>query len=210
MVTVHTIGAFLPQLKGLVRDIRVVWTLEELGLPYERKVMDATKGEHKQPEYLALNPFGRVPAIQDGDFTLFESSAICSYLGDKAGKLLPAPATRERTIYDQWISYITSTFEFAATRIAWLDFFNEKNEVTLQLRADCLESVKTQATALDGVLADRPYLLGECFSIADIQLAAVCRIIGHTEVPAQLPSLNRYLQRCYARPAFARALENNG
>ncbi len=78
MITVYSLSAFKSELKGVIRDIRVVWTLEELGMPYERKVMDPLQREHKAAEYRAIHPFGKVPAIRDGDFTLFESAAICS------------------------------------------------------------------------------------------------------------------------------------
>ncbi len=210
MITVYALAAFRPELKGLIRDIRPVWALEELGIAYTRKVMDATKQEHKQPEYLAINPFGKVPAIQDGEFCLFESAAICTYLGDKVGKLLPQAGTRSRALYNQWVSYVTSTLEPLATRVIWLDWFTEKNESTERLRREMLTSLEGMAKTLDSQLAERPFLMGESFSLADIQLASVWKIAGHTEIAAKHPNLNAYLQKCYLRPAFQRALLNNG
>lgn len=211
MITVYGLGAFLPQLKGMVRDIRTVWTCEELGLPYKRVVMNAPAREHKKPEYLAVNPFGRVPAIQDGEVTLFESSAICSYLGDKAGKLLPAPGTRERSVYDQWMAFAVATLEPMTVRVVGIDFFvADKSESLMKYRNDALEVCSQLIAVLDKQLEERPYILGEAFSIADIMLTTVLRQIKHTEVPSRYASVNGYLKKNEARPAFLRAYENNG
>lgn len=209
VITVYGLKAFMPQLKGLVRDIRVVWTLEELGLPYERKVMDATVGEHKQPEYLAINPFGKVPAIRDGETVMFESMAICTYLGDKAGKLLPAPGTRARNDYYQWMAFLTTTLEAMAARVVGIDFF--ENDPGLKAYRDgCLETTEKYFAVLNKELAERAYILGESFSIADIFLSSTLRYVTHTEVVEKYPNLRAYRDTNFARPAFERALENNG
>ncbi|MBY0371413.1 glutathione S-transferase family protein [bacterium] len=210
MITIYALTAPRPELKGLVRDIRPVWTLEELGLPYRRETMNPLEQEHKQPKYLAINPFGKVPALKDGDFTLFESAAICTYLGDKVGKLIPTAGSRERALYDQWVSYTISTFEPTAVRVIRAELFEEKNETTVRQRQDALDLIEPMAAALNAHFAKRSYLLGEQFTIADIQLASSCRIVGHTEFAARHSNLQAYLQRCYDRPAFARASKNNG
>jgi len=211
MIIVFGLEAFLPQLKGLVRDIRPVWTLEELGLPYQRKVMKAPEGEHKRPEYLAVNPFGKVPAIQDGDLCLFESAAICTYLGDKKAKLLPAPGTPARAIYDQWTSFVISTLEPMAVRVVGIDFFvQDKDASLLKYREDALKSVDAMVAVLDQQLSTREYLLGESFSIADIMLSSVLRLVSHTEITTKHLHVQAYLDRNFARPAFLKAIENNG
>jgi len=210
MITVYSLAAFRPEVKGIIRDIRTVWTLEELGLPYERKVMDAMQREHKQPDFLAINPFGKVPAIKDGDFTLFESAAICAYLGDKTQKLIPKPATRERALYDQWVSFTTSTLEPNAFRVFGCDFFQEKSEAVAKLRAEACATIDGMFGVLDTRLANMPYLLGEHFTLADVLLSSVVRSVEHTELAAKHASFKAYLDRNYARPAFLRAYENNG
>lgn len=205
MVTVYGLAAFRPEVQGLIRDIRVIWALEELGMPYQRVVMDVKRAEHKKPEYLAINPFGKVPSIIDDKVTLFESSAICAYLGDKEAKLLPEAGTRERLFYNQWVSYITSTFEPLASRIGWLDLFVEQDETTKKLSRSTLELVKTHAKVLDARLQKQEYLLNDEFSLADVQLASVSRIVSHREPWAELPAFSKYLEKCFARPAYARA-----
>ena len=211
MITIYGLNAFMPQLKGIIRDIRPVWTLEELGLPYQRNVMSAQNGEHKTPAYLAIHPFGKVPAMTDGDFALFESAAICTYLGDKQNKLIPAAGTLDRAVYDQWVLFAASTLDPVAARVLGIDFFIEKKDATLiQYRNDALESLTGMIAALDKELGKRPYILGEAFSIADILLSSSLRIVNHTEVTAKFPNVQAYLNKNFARPAFVKALENNG
>ena len=210
MITVYSLSAFRPNLVGLIRDVRVTWALEELGIAYQRKVMDPLKKEHKTPEYLAIHPFGKVPAIQDGDFMLFESSAICSYLGDKASKLLPSPATRARALYDQWMSYSISTLEPQCGKVFGYDFFTDKDATTDRLRAEALALVTGQFQVLDGVITKNGYLLGDGFSLADLTLSSVIRFVMHTEVTVNYPALQAYLTRNFERPAFLRAIKNNG
>ncbi len=210
MITVHCLQAFKPTLKGIIRDVRTIWTLEELGVPYERKIMNAMKGEHKQPAFLALNPFGKVPTIQDGEVTLYESSAICIYLGDKYGKLMPGTGLRERALYNQWMAFATATLEPMAFRVFGYDHGDDKNPVAEKIRNDSLGHVDGWLGVVDAELGKRPYLLGDAFTIADIMMSSVARIVQHTEVAAKHPRFAAYLKKNYARPGFERALKNHG
>ena len=210
MITVYSLSAFRPELKGVIRDIRVVWTLEELGVPYTRKVMDPMKGEHKTDAYKKINPFGKVPVIDDDGFTLFESAAICTYLGDKYSMLVPNRTSKERVIFDQWLACAISTIEPMAMRVFGFDMFTEKNAVTEKLRAEALASLNGLLGVLDHELTLRPYLAGETFSVVDLILSSVCRAVSHTEVTAKHQALDRYLNRNFERSAFEKALENNG
>ena len=210
MIKIYSLSAFKPAVKGVIRDIRPVWTLEELGMPYERIVLDPVKREHKTTAYLALNPFGKVPTMVDQDFTLFESSAICTYLGDKVGKLLPNAGTRDRALFNQWVSFSTTTLEPQAFRVFGFDFFSEMDAAKKILRDESLQAVSTFLGVIDKELIQRPYLLGSDFSIADIIFGSVCRVVFHTGVGDQYPSLRAYLSRIYTRPAFETANEKNG
>lgn len=210
MITIYALSAFKPELKGLVRDIRPVWTLEELGLPYERIVMDPMKGEHKTEAYKKLNPFGKVPTMVDGDFVLFESTAICSYLGDKICKLIPTPLTKERAIYDQWVSFSISTFEPQVFRVFGFDFFSEMDAAKKIQREEALGTVSGYMGVVDQLLAKQPYLLGPAFSIADILFSSACRAVGHTDVTDKHPFLKEYLRKNAARRGALVALEKNG
>jgi glutathione S-transferase len=84
---------------------RVRWVLEELGLPYREVTLDRAKGEHRRPEYLGINPLGRVPALVDGDFVLTETAAICLHLAEQHPErgLAPRPGTPERARMNQWL-----------------------------------------------------------------------------------------------------------
>lgn len=206
MIKLYSLSAFRPELKGLIRDIRAAWTLEELGIPFERKVMDPKVREHRQAPYLGINPFGKVPAIEDGDFKLYESFAVCTYLADKVGKLIPKEGTKERALYNQWCSFAVSTLEPIAARVVNFDFFTAKDATTEKLRAESLEIVNGFFATLDKELGTRPYLLGESFSVADIILSSVARYVGHTEVTQKYSNLQKYLEKNYARPAFKKAL----
>ena len=89
MLKLFGVKPALKELKGITRDIRVGWVLEELDLKYEYIALDPKKGEMQTPEYFKLNPTGKVPTLSDGEFSIFESSAICSYLAHKEKKLIP-------------------------------------------------------------------------------------------------------------------------
>lgn len=95
------------------RWVKPYWTLKELGVPFEAIPTSITRGDTIKPEFLAINPYGKIPAFVDGDIRLFESSAICTYLADKhADKgLIPKEGTPERAQYNQWVSTITTELE---------------------------------------------------------------------------------------------------
>ena len=90
MITVYAFGKVVAPVHGITRDLRVLWALEETGLPYRVHTLEGLRSELRGADYLAVNPFGTVPAIDDDGFRLFESAAIVLYLADKAGRLLPA------------------------------------------------------------------------------------------------------------------------
>lgn len=209
MVKVYGLSPFMPSLKGLVRDVRVVWTMEELAEQYERIELDALKREHKTAEYLKLNPFGKVPVLQDGDFTLFESLAICTYLGDKHNKLIPKPSTKERALYNQWTSFAISTFEPPCFRVFGADFFTkpeDKNATVEKIRSESLALVDSYMGVMDTYLSKNSYLLGDHFSITDVIFSSSCRILAHTKVSEKYKNLSAYLAKNFERPAFKKAL----
>ncbi len=122
-ITIYGLAAFKPQLKGVIRDARCQWVLEELGVPYKHVVMDPTKAENKTPEYLAIHPMGKVPAMVDGTMTLIESAAICEYLAEKYSRLIPNSKDPEYFLHKQWMYYARTTVEPQSTRIFSCDFF---------------------------------------------------------------------------------------
>jgi len=138
---------------ALSRASIVQWYLEELQVPYEFVLLDMQAGEHRQPEFLAINPMGKVPAIVDGNFQLWESGAILLYLADRYGK---APLSLEqRAILTQWVLFGNATLGPA--------IFVKEN---LEREAPGL------LTALNQILERQPFLLGDQFCVADVAVGA--------------------------------------
>jgi glutathione S-transferase len=196
--------------RGYVRDLRPVWLLEELGVAYETVWLDRARDENRQPSYLAINPLGKVPAIDDDGFKLYESAAICIYLGEKFGRLIPKSGTRERAIFDQWVFSALTNVEPVATRLFAADRFLEKNETPTAIHDSAVAELQRLLPVIDRHLAGRPHVLGADFSIADIILCTVLRLVDGNEALAPQEHISTYLARLQSRPAFRRALAVNG
>jgi glutathione S-transferase len=184
--------------------------LEELGVPYELKLVDRTKNAHKAPDYLKLNPNGLIPVLVDGDLVLYESAAICLHLCDThadAG-LAPKLGSKERAHFYKWLVWLTNTLQ-ATSLIYWYPerYAEEPGAVAdVKLKAESL--IGTQLDLLDAELARhrQPWLLGETYSAADIYALMLCRWTRYFKRPARaLPRLGSYLQRMLERPAVKRA-----
>jgi glutathione S-transferase len=145
---------------------KVLMTLLETGTPYELVVVDFAKGEHKQEPHLSRQPFGQVPALQDGDFELYESRAMCRYVNDKAGGSLVPRDVRDRARTEQWISVETSDFTAAAMKFIFHHIFQrQQTPETLETAGAQLD---TALAIIDKQLASHPFIAGESFSLADI------------------------------------------
>ena len=195
--------------------------LEELGVPYELKLVDRSQGAHKSAEYLALNPNGLIPVLveprQGGDLVLYETAAICLHLVDthpQAG-LAPGMGTLERAHFYKWLVWLTNTLQ--AMLIHY--FYGERlvNEgdaaAAAQVKAHAEARIGTMLDQLDAELArhGQPWLLGERFSLVDLYALMLCRWTRGMARPARsLPQLGPYLQRVLARPAVQRAFAQEG
>lgn len=167
----------------------VQWYLEELQVPYEFILLDMKAGEHRQPEYLEINPIGKVPAIMDGDLKLWESGAILLYIAEKYGK--NPISLEERAIFSQWVLFGNSTL---ATGI-----FVEANREREMPRL---------LTTLNEIFARQPFLLGDEFTIADV---AVGSILAYIPIMLKLdlseyPAVVNYIQKISERPAFKNSI----
>ncbi len=175
------------------RAVIAKWMLDECGAQYELVPIDFTKGEHKAPEFLKINPAGKLPALEDGDSKIFEGAAICLYLGDKFPRahLAPAISAPERGRYLSLMVYSTSQLEPAMgdallkveslPQRGWTDF-------------------ETAQTVVEGELGKGPYLFGDWFTAADIMIGSMFiwkRIFG---APPGRPALEDYVDRLLARP----------
>ena len=162
----------------------VRWYLEELGVPYEFILLDMSTGEHHQPEFLKINPFGKVPAITDGDFAMFESGAILLYLSEKyGGKEL---SIEQQAIMTQWVLFANSTL---ATGI-----FTEASRA---------KELPQLMTPLNELLSKHQYLLGDEFSVVDVAVGAILIYIPmmlKLDLSAY-PAVVNYIQALSNRPA---------
>jgi glutathione S-transferase len=141
-------------------------TLAETNTSHEFVLVDFAKGEHKQPPHLARQPFGQVPTLQDGDFELYESRAMCRYINEKAnGPLIPRDL-RDRARMEQWISIETSNFTGHVMKFVFHHIFNR--EQTPETLASAGEQLDKALGIMDKQLASHPFIAGGTFTLADI------------------------------------------
>jgi len=206
MITCYTITKGLPDFaKGLVRDLRVRWALEEAGMPYE--VMPVGENGMSRAEYRAIQPFGQVPAIGDGALTLFESGAIVLHIASISGTMLP-PAGDRHALAVEWMFAALNTVENPIQQLAAVDIFFAREPWSGDARPVFLAAVTKRLEQLTEALGDRDYLIGE-FTAADLLMTTVLRILRHTDVLDSFPTLSAYKARCEARPAFQKALADH-
>lgn len=185
--------------RGLARDMRVRWALEEVGLAYQVRLV--TFAEMKQPDHLALHPFGQIPTFQDGDLALFESGAILLHIAQGHPGLLPVdPNAKARAI--NWIFAALNTVEppildLTTTRLL------EKDASWYQQRLPSVEQrVHDRLAALSRRLGMADWLDGD-FSAGDLMMVEVIERV--MDLVATYPNLMAYVARAEARPAFQRA-----
>ncbi len=189
------------------RSSRPRWVLEELGIPYELVRLDPSRGETRTPEHLARQPLGHVPVLEDGDLRLFESLAICLYLADKVpGKaLLPPQGTAARALAYQWLFFVATELEPPVAQIS-----TESRKPEAERNRAAVEEGKARfrkaAAVLEPVLADRPYLLGQEFSVADVALGSILSWARSLGALGELPAVEAYLARLKERPAWRRSI----
>jgi glutathione S-transferase len=166
----------------------VQWYLEELAIPYEFVMLDMQAGEHRQPDYLAINPFGKVPGIVDGEFKLFESGAILLYLAEKHGKV--------------------STLDDKAQLAQWVLFANSTLGNGLFIEANREKEAPRLLPPLNEILSEQPFMMGDQFSVADV---AVASLLGFATMMIGMdfqdyPAIADYLKRIAERPAYQKVI----
>lgn len=163
----------------------------------------------KKPEFLTINPFGLIPAINHDGLTVFESGAIVSYLAGLSGKLMPE-SEREQTKALQWVFTATATIEPPMTQIAVIDLFEADADWAQSRRPALVASTRNKLEVLEGLFTDSPYLLGRAFTYPDILMTSVLDIIQHTDILNSFPNLTAYRARCQERSAWRRCREAYG
>ena len=185
--------------RGYVRDLRVRWALEEADLPY--RVESVPFGDRK-PAHFAHQPFGQVPWLTDGDISIFESGAILLHLAELSSALMPAdPQGRSRAI--EWVFAALNSVEMASLPWSILKFTGDSGDTPASKHLDAFLKA-ARLKHLEAVLAGREWLAGS-FSVADILMADVLRLVDRFDGLAEYPACRDYVARATARPAFVKA-----
>lgn len=184
--------------RGFVRDLRIRWALEEAGLPYR---VEGVPFEERGAGHLAHQPFGQVPWLTDGDMSIFESGAILLHLGGRSDRLLPGDAIRRNEAIE-WLFAALNSVEMAALPWALFRFMSHDGQSPEgKQMADFLE---LRLRRMEAVLAGREWLAGD-FSIADIAMVDVLRLVDRFDGLAGYPACAGYVAEGIARPAFTKA-----
>jgi len=190
----------------MTRAFRVRWLLEEAGEPYELVRLDPKAGDTKRPAYLAIHPKGHVPALVDGDVTMFESGAILQHLADRWPEkaLAPRVGTRERAAYYQWIC-----FGIAELEPHLVAAFGQLGKPEGQRNAALLDEARQRfsraASVLQAHLAERAFVAAPWFTAADVMIGSLLAWARSMGLLREFPGLEAYQKRLYARPANLRA-----
>lgn len=185
------------------RAASVIWMLEEVGAPYELRWLDLMKGHGRSPEYLALNPMGKLPTLVDGDVVVTEVAAIGLYLADRyaAGRLAPALDDPRRGTYFRWSLFAPSVIEpgsmakmagwsYKASQAGWGEH-------------------ATMLDTMEKAIGAGPFLLGEQFTMADVIFGGTLRYMMRFDMVEKRPAFTAYGDRLEARPALQRAEVKN-
>lgn len=205
MPTLTTLQAIPPFAIGHVREMRVRWALEEIGMPYDIRTVGPD--EQASPAYRRAQPFGQVPVLETDGLPVFESGAILMQLGESSPVLLPTdPQERLQTV--MWMFAALNSVEPHTGALASLLAFSA-NEAWAIERRPSLEAVALKRLRdVDAWLADRDYLVGR-FTAADILMTSVIRQLDRSGLVERFPHLHAYKLRCTARPAFRKALADH-
>lgn len=186
------------------RAHRVAWMLKELEIPFEHVPTHFLDGSTHSPEYLRINPNGRVPALQDGELKLFESLAINLYLARKYGGPLAPGDLREEALATQWTLWVANEIEkplllAAANKFLFAENMRDEEEARM-----AMQKLDRPLRVLDAQLRDAPYLLGGRFTVADLNVSSVMSLVPLSNIdPAPWPRVQDWLSRCLERPAAA-------
>jgi GST-like protein len=192
---------------GAPNPTKVALFLEEAGLPYEAIPVDTRKGEQHKPEFLAINPNAKLPAIVDGDVTVFDSNAILLYLAEKTGKYLPPKTEKARGELLSWLMFVaTGVGPYSGQSVHFRNFAPEKIGYAINRYAF---EAQRHFGILDARLAKRKYMLGDVYTIVDMDAWGWARIIPTVlgeGAWSKFPHLKRLVDEISARPAAQRAV----
>ena len=192
---------------GAPNPMKVALMLEECGLEYEPIPVDTRKGAQHKPEYLAINPNAKVPAIVDGDATVFDSNAILLYLAEKTGKFLPGKGDKARGELLSWLMFVASGVgPFTGQAVHFRTYAREKLPYAINRY---MYEAQRHFGILEARLSKQRYMVGDTYTIVDMDVwgwaRAVPGVLGE-EAWSKFPNLKRLVDEVSARPAAIRAV----
>jgi GSH-dependent disulfide-bond oxidoreductase len=192
---------------GAPNPTKIALFLEEAGLPYEPIAVDTRKGDQHKPEYLAINPNAKVPAIVDGDAVVFDSSAILLYLGEKTGKFMPANTPKARGELLSWMMFVASGLgPYSGQSVHFRVYAPEKIEYAINRYAF---EAQRHFGIIDARLGKNKYMLGDTYTVVDMNVWGWARLIPNVlgeKGWEKFPNLKRLTDEISARPAAAKAI----
>jgi glutathione S-transferase len=187
---------------GPTRSIRARWTLQELGVDFEPITVNLVAGEHRRPEFLRINPAGKLPVLVDGDLTLTESVAIVLYLAEKHPEKSLLPTSLEgRAQVNRWLLFAATELEQPLWRISrHTALYPEEKRLPAEISL-ARQDFKDMATVLERHLQGRQFVVGDRVTVADFVTAYTLDWGGEARLLDDFPVLRRYMERMYERPA---------
>jgi glutathione S-transferase len=192
---------------GPTRSVRARWTLQELGVDFESETVNLMKGEHRRPEFLAVNPAGKIPVLVDGDLVLTESLAIVLYLAEKYPEkdLLPKDVAQRADAY-RWLLFAATELEQPLWRITRHTFvYPEEQRLPADIPIASREFCE-MAQVLDEHLRGRRFLVGDRATVADFVMAYTLDWGNENKLLDRFPLLVEYMERMYDRPRAAQRI----
>ncbi|HVZ31102.1 MAG TPA: glutathione S-transferase family protein [Polyangiaceae bacterium] len=203
MLKVYGFARVNEMARGNTRDLRVLWALEEMGLPHQIVGLDHPNHDLDSPSYRALNPFGQIPVIDDDGVVVSESGAILLYLARKTGKLLPGDLAGEAQVL-RWSVAALNSVEPPLLSVWFVNISGGKGSKPSEALRQWSEMRLQQ---LDGWLADRSFIATDEFTVADILMSHVLSIGAHQDLLKPHQNILAYQARCTERPAWKRTLD---
>lgn len=189
--------------------------LEEIGLPFELRLVDRKVNAQRSPDYLKLNPNGKIPVLVDGDLVLYETAAICLHLADTQpqAQLAPPLGTPQRAQFYKWLMWLTNTLQVEMQLYFYPERWANDGTGATVVKWHAERRIETMIDQLEAELARHrgPWLMGDRFTALDPYALMLCRWTRAMQRPARtLPHLGPYLQRMLERPATARCFQREG
>ncbi len=187
------------------RTSRVLWAVEELGIPYEHVPVNHRLGESRKPEHLSLNPNGHIPVIKDGEVVLWESLAINLYLAKKYGGALALKSVEDEGRAIMWSMWALTEVEPHSNGLLQHTMMLPEDKRQPAIVSAAKEGVKAPLNVLEGVLGKSDYLLGSAFSVADLNVSSLVSTLTRVQYDlAAWPKVAAWLAKCSNRPAMAK------